>query len=56
MNFKYKLMRFMYGRNGMDELSKLLIIIAAVLSVINFIWWTIWLQLVVDAILIYAIF
>ena len=56
MNFKYKLMRFMYGRNGMDELSKLLIIIAAMLSVINFIWWTIWLQLVVDAILIYAIF
>ena len=56
MNFKYKLMRFMSGRYGFDALFYALFFVAAILSVINVFFWTIWLQLIVDAILVYAFF
>lgn len=56
MNFRYKLMRFMQGRYGIDNLFFVLFALAAVLSLVNSFarWWL--LQIIVDVILIYAFY
>ena len=54
MNFRYRLMQFMYGRYGMDEMSYGLLILAAILSFINLILRSWILQLVVYGLVIYA--
>ncbi len=56
MNFRYKLMQFMSGRYGLDEFFYVLFVIATVLSVVNCIVRSIWLQFVVYAIIVYAFF
>ena len=62
MNFRYKLMQFMSGRYGSDELSYGLIILSVIIAVANifvrFISYKVCavLQLVVYALLIYALF
>lgn len=56
MNFRYRLMQFMYGRYGTDELTYALFIFAAILSFINIFLRSGILQLVVYALVIYAIF
>lgn len=61
MNFRYKLMQFMSGRYGTDELSYSLIILSVIIAVANifvrFISYRVCavLQLVVYALLIYAL-
>ena len=56
MNFRYRLMQFMYGRYGTDELTYALFIFAAILSFINIFLRSGILQLVVYALVIYALF
>ncbi|MCQ2478638.1 MAG: hypothetical protein MJ091_05465 [Clostridia bacterium] len=56
MNFRYKLMQFMSGRNGLDRLFYLLFAVAAVIWLVNCFVRSIILQLIIDAILIYAFF
>lgn len=56
MNFRYKLMQFMSGRYGLDGLFYALFGLAAVLSVINCFVRSLVLQLIVYAIVVYAIF
>ncbi len=56
MNFRYRLMQFMYGRYGTDELTYALFIFAAILSFINIFLRSGILQLVVYALVIYAVF
>ena len=56
MNFKYKLMQFMSGRYGVDGLFYALFGISAVIVVINMFLGSIVLQLIVDAILLYAFY
>ena len=56
MNFRYKLMQFMYGRYGTDELSYALLIFGSILSFVNVFIRSGILQLVVYAVIIYAIF
>lgn len=56
MNFRYKLMRFMSGRYGIDTLFYVLFAVAAVLSLLNCFVRSIYLQLAVYIIVIYAFF
>ena len=56
MNFRYRLMQFMSGRYGTDDLTYALLISGIVLSCINIIVRSLILQLLVYAIIIYAIF
>ncbi len=56
MNFKYKLMQFMSGRYGTDNLFYVLFALAAVLVVVNMFVGSIVLQLIIDAILVYAFY
>lgn len=56
MNFRYKLMRFMSGRYGTDALFYFLFAIAAVLAIANCFVRSLWVQLIVNAIVIYAFF
>ena len=55
MNLRYKLMRFLSGRYGPDTLFYILVLLAAVLSVINLFIRNIVLQLLVYALMIIAI-
>ena len=56
MNFRYRLMQFMSGRYGTDQLFYALFIAAMVISFVNVFlrWWI--LQWVVYAVVIFAIF
>lgn len=56
MNFRYKLMQFMSGRYGIDSLFYVLFCVSAVLVVINMFVGSIVLQLITDAILVYAFY
>lgn len=56
MNFRYRLMQFMYGRYGTDEFTYALFIFAAILSFINIFLRSGILQLIVYALVIYALF
>ncbi|MBO5321958.1 MAG: hypothetical protein J6B22_05070 [Clostridia bacterium] len=56
MNFRYRLMQFMYGRYGTDELTYALFIFAAILSFVNVFLRSLILQLIVYALVIYALF
>ena len=56
MNFRYRLMQFMSGRYGSDELFFAVFAISAVLSVVNIFLRSIILQLVVYALIVYAVF
>ncbi len=56
MNFRYRLMQFMSGRYGTDNLTYALLIFAAVLSFINIILRSWILQLIVYGLVIYAFF
>lgn len=56
MNFRYKLIRFMSGRYGLDTLFYVLFSVAAVLSLINCFVRSYILQIIVYAIVIFAFF
>lgn len=56
MNFRYRLMQFMSGRYGTDDLTYALLILGALLSFINIIIRSVILQLLVYAVIIYAVF
>ena len=56
MNLRYKLMKFMSGRYGLDALFYVLFAVSAVLVVVNMFVGSIILQLVIDAIMIYAFY
>lgn len=56
MNFRYRLMQFMSGRYGTDDLTYALLILAAVLSFLNIIIRSVFLQLIVYAVVIYAFY
>lgn len=56
MNFRYKLMQFMSGRYGVDGLFYVLFSLSAALSVINCFVRSLVLQLVVYAVMVYALF
>ncbi len=54
MNFRYRLMQFMYGRYGMDTLSNAIIILSAICAVINLFLRSYLFQLIVYALIIWA--
>ena len=54
MNFRYKLMRFMSGRYGMDALFYVLFGVAALLFVINLFVGSLIIQFLIDVVLVYA--
>lgn len=56
MSFRYKLMRFMSGRYGVDALFYVLFGVAAVLFVVNVFARSIIIQLIIDAVLVYAFY
>lgn len=56
MNFRYKLMQFMSGRNGIDNLFYVLFAVAAVISIINCFVNSFVLQFIIWIILGYAFF
>ncbi len=56
MNFRYKLMQFMSGRYGIDNMFYLLFGLSAALSVINIFVRSYILQLIVYAVIVYAFF
>ena len=56
MNSRYRLMQFMYGRYGTDEFTYALFIFAAILSFVNIFLRSGILQLVVYALVTYALF
>ncbi len=56
MNFRYRLMKFMSGRYGTDELTYALLILGAILSFANVFVRSGFLQLLVYAVIIYAFF
>ena len=56
MNFRYRLMQFMSGRYGTDGLSYMIFGVAVALSVINCFIRSHILQLIVYALVVYAIF
>lgn len=56
MNFRYKLMRFMSGRYGVDALFYVLFGVAAVLFVVNVFARSIIIQLIIDVVLVYAFY
>lgn len=56
MNFRYKLMQFMRGRYGVDNLFYVLITTGVILSVVNVVLRSLVLQLLIYAVIIYAFF
>ncbi len=56
MNFRYRIMQFMSGRYGTDDLTYGLLVFGAVISFINIIVRSTLLQLLVYGIIIYAVF
>ena len=56
MNLRYKLMQFMSGRNGLDNLFYALFAVAAIISIINCFVNSFVLQFIVWIILTYAFF
>lgn len=56
MNFRYKLMQFMSGRYGVDNLFYVIFGIAAVVSIANCFIRSLILQIIVYALVIYAFF
>lgn len=56
MNFRYKLMQFMSGRNGLDNLFYALFAVAALISIINCFVNSFILQFIIWIILGYAFF
>ncbi len=56
MNFRYRFMQFMSGRYGRDRLFDCLVGFAVVLSVINLIFRSYLLQLLVYSVLVFALF
>lgn len=56
MNFRYKLMRFMNGRNGIDRLFFLLFAVSFVLFAVNVFAKSLTIQIIIDVILFYAAF
>ncbi len=56
MNFRYKLMRFMSGRYGVDAMFFVLLFLSLTISIINIFLRLIILQLITDIIIIYAVF
>lgn len=56
MNFRYRIMQFMSGRYGVDRLFYLIFGAAMVLSLINLFVRSVVLQLIVYALVIYALF
>ena len=56
MDFRYRLIRFMSGRNGPDELFALIFAVSVVMSVINIFVRSYILQIAVYAVMILAIF
>lgn len=56
MNFLYRLSRFMSGRYGIDKMFYFLFVIAAIISFINIFIHSIFLQLFVYAIVVFAFF
>lgn len=56
MNFKYKLMQFMRGRYGIDSLFYALFIAAVIIYILNCFLNSFVLQIVIWAILVYALF
>lgn len=55
MNFRYKLIRFLSGRYGVDELFYVLFGVASILAVTNCFVRSMWLQIVVYALTTYAL-
>ena len=56
MNFRYRLMQFMSGRYGTDNLFYALVTVGIVLSFVNLFFRSFVLQILVYAIIIYAFF
>ena len=56
MKFKEKLVRFMYGRNGMDKMTAVLLWIGIAVSIVNMFFHSIVLGVLNYALLIYCIF
>lgn len=56
MNFRYRLMQFMSGRYGVDNLSYALLIFSAFLSIINIIFRLWFLQILVYGLITYTFF
>ena len=56
MDFRYRLMRFMSGRNGPDELFALIFAVSVILSVINIFVRSSILQIAVYAVMLLALF
>lgn len=56
MRFRYKIMQFMSGRYGVDDLFYVLFASAVILSVVNIVLRSAVLQLLIYAVMIYAIF
>lgn len=56
MNFRYKLIRFLSGRYGVDELFCVLFGVASMLAVTNCFVRSMWLQIVVYVLTTYALF
>ncbi len=56
MNFRYRLIQFMSGRYGIDALFYVLFGVSAVLVIVNMFIGSIVLQLIIDAILVYAFY
>ncbi len=56
MNFRYKLMRFMSGRYGTDAMFYVLVFVSFALAIVNIFLRLLILQLIVDVLIIYAVF
>ncbi len=56
MNFRYKLMRFMSGRYGIDIMFYALFVVAVALSVANIFIRSFVLQIIVDAVIVFALY
>ncbi|MBO5024341.1 MAG: hypothetical protein J6D11_08585 [Clostridia bacterium] len=56
ISFRERMIRFMYGRNGVDTLCNVLMITYAVLAVIDLFIGSVWLSLATLALAVYAIF
>ena len=56
MNFRYRLMQFLSGRYGYDGLSGALFILASLIAITNVFLRLLFLQFIVYALIIYALF
>ena len=56
MDFRYRIMRFMSGRNGPDELFVAFFVLSVVLAAVNVFLRSLLLQLIIYALVIYALF